>query len=201
MLTIYVNESKVRVPLGWHEVSTELYQKIKAIEEPNIIKLFSAVIGLDEAVISESRREELELAMFQVASFAFTEEDFRNDPIPSVWKISDKEIRIPQKLEALTIEQNLLLRQRLTQTKFIEQCISYATAVYLQPLVDGGKFNAERVPELEAIILSMPIEKTFPVGFFLLRRLQNFGKSGQMRWLLTRIWLTNLRKRFQKWLK
>lgn len=201
MLTIYVNDSKVKVPLGWHEVTTELYQKIKSIEDPDYIKIFAAVIGMDEAAVSESNREDLEVAMYQVASFAFVEEEFRNDPIPSVWKIADKEVRVPQKLEAMTIEQNLLLRQRLAQSKFLEQCISYAAAVYLQPLVDGGKFNSERVPELEARVLSMPIEKTFPVGFFLLNRLQNFGKSGRTRWLLTRVFWTNFVKRWRRWRK
>jgi hypothetical protein len=201
MISVRVNDYKLKIPIAWHEVSVELYQKLKSIDEPDIVKVFSVVTGLESFEILESKKEELEVAMYTVSSFAFTEEYFRNDKMPSVIRILDKEVRIPQKLEAMTIEQNLLIRQKLIGLKFIEQGISYCTAVYLQPLIDGGKFNAERVPEIESAVLMMPIDEVFQVGFFLSNRLSNYGRSGAGHYQRVLIWWMNFRRKLKKWRK
>lgn len=200
-MVVWINDKKVNVPVSWEQVNTGLYQRIKSIEEPTILKIFGCVVGMDFQDVAQSTREDLEDAMYTVASFVFSEEYFREFSIPKTIKIDGINIDIPTNLEALTIEQNLLMRQKITNSKFLEECISYACAVYLQPKIDGGLFNSDRLPEIEQAIQRLPIEETFPVGFFLLRRLKRSGKSGLLRYNLLRTWWMNLVRRSQKWLK
>jgi hypothetical protein len=180
MIKAKINGRPINLPSGWHEIDTETFQRIKSIEEPTLISLFSAVAGFDYQLVAESSDMDLELAMYQVTSFIVNtagEEYFRNAEPPQYFTIQGKQIKIEKNIEAMTIEQNLVVRQKLANLKFIEQAISFVISVYLQPKIDG-KFDLNKAKEIEKEVLKMPIEDTFPLGFFLLNRLQTFGKSG-----------------------
>lgn len=200
MIRASINGKRINLPSGWHEVDTATFQRIKSLEEPTIISVFSAVIDYDHQTIAQSGDLELELAMYQVCSFILnpvTEEYFRKAEPPKWFTIEGKRVTIEKNLESMTIEQNLVVRQKMTSIKFLEQAISFAIAVYIQPKIDG-KFDIDRAKQLEAAVLAMPIEDTFPLGFFLLKRLQNFGRNGVRRWLLHPNWLMSLSKRWPK---
>lgn len=203
MIRATINGKRIDLPSGWHEVDTETFQRIKSIEEPSLIALFSALAGFDYQAVAQSDDLDLELAMYRVTSFIVNgsgEEYFRKSEPPSSFTISGKRVTIEKNIEAMTIEQNLVVRQKLTGLKFIEQAISFVIAVYLQPKIDG-KFDLNRAKEIEAEVLRMPIEDTFPLGFFLLRRLQTFGKSGVRLWLLPLNWWMNSSRRWPRWPK
>lgn len=203
MIRATINGRRIDIPSGWHEMDTETYQRIKSIEEPTLISLFSAVVGFDYQAVAESSDSDLEFAMYQVTSYIVNtagEEYFRKADPPQFFQIGGKRVEVEKNLEAMTIEQNLVIRQRLTNLKFLEQAISFAIAAYLQPKVDG-KFDINRAKELEKDVLRMPIEDTFPVGFFLLSRLQTFGQSGARLWLLRLIWWMTSSKRWPRWPK
>jgi hypothetical protein len=81
-------------------------------------------------------------------------------------------------MEAYAIE----LKKREAVPVFVEgfyfdAMISTACAIYLQPLIDGGEFNADRVAQVELELMEKPILQFYPVGFFFLKQYQNFGKS------------------------
>ena len=203
MIKARINGKRIDLPSGWHEVDTETFQRIKSIEEPTIISLFSAVVGFDHQKVAQSDDLELELAMYQVTAFIVAtenEEYFRKAEPPQSFMIGGKRVTIERNIEAMTIEQNLVVRQKMTNIKFLEQAISFVIAVYLQPKVDG-KFDLNRAKELEGEVLRMPIEDTFPLGFFLLNRLQTFGRSGVRLWLLPLNWWMNSSKKWLRWPK
>lgn len=197
MISIKVNEKDINIPIGWSEVSTELYQKLKSVDEPTVVKLFAVICGMKDAEIADAKNEELEMMIYNLSSFVFSDEYFRYYKTPDYITIDGKDIQLPKNLESMTIEQNLIVRQRLSNCKFLEELIAFCTAIYLQPKIDNSIFNQERAKEIESRLLQMPIDQVFPIGFFLLNRLKNSGKSGQMRWLLTRLLLMNLYKKWQ----
>ena len=101
-------------------------------------------------------------------------------------------ILIPTKLESMTVGQNFQIRSAMAKANNLESLISLACAVYLQPIVDQSKFDFNRAKELESEILEMNIYDIFPIGFFLLKRLNSSGRNGILSWLLKR--LNNLKK-------
>lgn len=196
MVILNVNDGKVKCPVCWEEVSTRTYQNIKALKEPTLLHVFSKLVDIELNDISQSRSEELEVALYQVSAFVYNQpEYFRDLPPPDDFKIGGKVVPVPKKLERLTLEQNLFLKSKINEGDVLEQHISLATATFLQPLVTG-RFNSDDVFSLKNEVDEMLIEKTFPVGFFFLKKLMNFGAGGYR--LLFQLRLVRLMMNWQK---
>lgn len=115
---------------------------------------------------------------------------------PKVLEIKGKKIEIPEEVSELSIGQNIHLRRDyLDKSKTFEENISIATAIYLQPILDGKKFNIKRAIALSKEIDEMPVNLIYPIGFFLLSRAQKFGMPPASRWQQVR---TNLNKRLKR---
>lgn len=122
--------------------------------------------------------------------------------LPKVLKIGDKIIDLPKKVQALSIGQNIALKNVAQASKtwvndkgtVVEyNCYAKAAAIFLQPLYSGEKFNYDKVEELEQIILNMPAYLIRPIGFFTLASALPSGKSTRGNWLQT---LTNRMQSF-----
>jgi hypothetical protein len=184
MVVLSVNDLRVPCPICWEETTTAQYQRVKAVKEADLIKLFSALLDLNIQVVEEANADEIETVIYQVASYLLNSpEYFREYPVPINFSVGKNSVIVPRKVESLTVAQTMYLRQQFKEGDYLEQYISLAIAVYLQPLIDGSKFHVERALELEKQIARMPIEDTFPLGFFLLKRLNRYGKSGFLLWL------------------
>ena len=91
MIRATINGRRIDITSGWHEMDTETYQRIKAIEEPTLISLFSAVVGFDYQAVAESSDSDLEFAMYQVTSYIVNtagEEYFRKADPPQFFQSS-----------------------------------------------------------------------------------------------------------------
>jgi hypothetical protein len=178
VLSIIVNEKRHKLPVAWEEVDTATYQRIVEAER-NELALFCAMIGEEFDSIAEERSEELQAAVIQCTSYLLTEEPtFSSAEVPSKIKLRGKYYEVPKQLELLTIEQNMYIRQSMKTAKYIESLISTAVAVYMQPYVFNGKYNAEEAKLLEKEVATMSIFDTYPIGFFYLSKLRNYGSTG-----------------------
>jgi len=203
-LTVTTNKQtrSYEIAEAWDKLSTLTYQRIIAEwDRKDLIRLFSIMSGIEYAAIATSDSEELEDALLIATKFVFDEKpDFKSVPVPEQFTLGGKTIKIPKKLGRLSIGQNIHVRQRLAKSKTYDELISFTCAVYLQPLLDEGDFNLDRVEEIEKEILTMPITQTYPVGFFLLSQRASYG----MGWrnvlsLMTRL-STASAQALQRWL-
>lgn len=177
----------VHCPEDWEEVSVEQFQKIVSTwDGVDFVVAFSILSGLEINDIALSKDHKLETAMYHCIQFLFTGFDqLERLPLPRVlmlrpiWQkdcpLLVDEVIIPKHIGRLSIGQNIQARKSLEGVKDIREGISIITAIYLQPLIDKGKYDHLRAIELEQIILKMPITKIFGIGFFLLRRLNANG--------------------------
>lgn len=114
------------------------------------------------------------------------EQPFEFGDMPKVIRIiegqKDRIISIPTKITKLSIGQNITLKQILANHKYLEQGLSDAVAVYLQPLFDETKFDEDRAQELKKTIELMPIYLIRPIGFFLLTNASKPGKRQTNLW-------------------
>lgn len=185
MIVFQVNGERKESPVGWEEATVGMYQRLmgEIKEGDNAIKIFSILTGTEFTALWEQDSEELELAIYQATAFVFNSpQEFKQAPRPKTFFLGGKSVLIPEKLSRLTIGQNFLMRQAIAKAakegKPLETLLSLALAIYLQPIVDAGKFDFDRAKELEVDILAMNIFDVYPTAFFLLMRLQNSGKSG-----------------------
>lgn len=199
-LVVEINDTKKVCPICWEETTTEEYQGVKAVRELDLLTAFCGLNSLPFAEVAETSSDEIDSVLYQCASFVFNQEEyFRDLKPPTHYKLGGKTVMVPTKLGSLTIMQNLIIRQAMSKPNTcLEQLISIAVAVFLQPLVDEGKFSYDRAKELEKEVLKMPIEKTFPVGFFYLSKLNNFGRFGLLAWFQNKLRKLNFKMRLPK---
>ena len=212
MIHFTVNETEpAQCPSCWAETTTRIYQRLAGglKKGDNDVKLFSLLSGTNYAELWVDNREDLDAAIYQAVAFVGNEpQDFKKAPRAQTFRLGDRPpIDIPKRIQKLTVGQNFAIRERLaTMAKAdpklpLETLISYAMAVYLQPIIDQANFDPERAAELEEEILEMPIADTYPVGFFLLRRLTRNGGSGMRFWFRQRAMRLRSALRWPRWLR
>lgn len=185
-----VNGHKKTIPSCYEEVSTRHYQQMvkewiddKPIAEKDYFKLFCILTDTNFKSFQASSVNE---ATIWNAIRWTVEQNFQfSDVFPKVLKIGDKLITLPKKVGALSIGQNIHLRQLLDKSKYVEENLSMATAIYLQPLIDNSKFDYDRAVEIEKEIAEMPAYLIRPVGFFLLTNALLSGRTRGINWLKT----------------
>jgi hypothetical protein len=127
----------------------------------------------------------------------------KKPPKGFVFEYQHRPIPIPEDISELTIGQNIHLRRDyIDKSTFIEENIAISTAIYLQPIIDGKKFNIKRAEEICREIENMPVHKVYPLGFFLANRAKKFGMPSALTWSRIRTSLgRTLRKMFPFLLK
>ena len=191
MVKIYLNDIPYECPVCYEELSTKTYQRViaewdhsKPIEERDYFHLFSILTNSKfESVVDTSENHVTiwnAIRWFVESPFAPSKE------IPKVLVIGDKTIDVPTDLRMLKIGQNIKMKQILEATKFLEQNISMACAVYLQPAYSGEKnFDFSKVKRLNELIGNLPIYLTYPIGFFLLKNAAGSGNAPMNFWQRT----------------
>ena len=178
---------------SWEKLSTGQYQRIVTDwDGKDLVKAFSILSGIEYTAVAASDSQEMEEALILSTRFLFTDEPvFKQFDLPKVITIRGKDIPIPSRIGRLSIAQNLHVRQKLNPERSYDELISFVTAIYLQPLVDGGLFDfgkaigetdQEKEISLETEVKKLPIMQTYPVGFFLLSQLLGSGLDSTQRW-------------------
>lgn len=103
-----------------------------------------------------------------------------------------KDLKLPEDIGALSFGQAMMVRQRAEANDLLDS-ITFAAACYIWPLsYEDKKFDIKEVNELAVSLRTTGASVVFPIGYFFLMRLQNFGKISK---------LTLLRQRLAKWVK
>lgn len=172
-----IGREVIVIPDRWEAVTTEKYQKLYSEwDASDVVKLFSILTGQDYQTLFDTVNPDLERKLIDCTKFV-SKQEFKESPIPRVLKIKERDLIVPKRLGGLSIGQSIHVRQKMDSVKVSEELISYAAAIYLQPLYDRSGFNHDSAVELEKEILKMPITEIYPIGFFLLKRLQDSGSS------------------------
>lgn len=168
------------IPDSWDRLTVEQFQKIIVWDKKDLIELFSILSGIDRDKLYNAHDPTLEEKLIRCSHFISQPPQFSKD-VPDFITLPDKhdngvKVKIPKNTASLSIGQSIMVRQKLDGLEVYEQVMAFACAVFLQPLVDGEP-NEERIYELEAYILKMPIVEIYPLGFFLLSPLTKIGRS------------------------
>ena len=200
-LVLWANDKQLECPVCWQAVTVDMFQNIyRQGGTLDPVRVFSILTGTSFDRLLDETREDLDAAVYQCTAFIYNQDQsFRKIECPKGINIGGKFVMIPRQLGRLTIGQNFHIRQELAQHPNLESAISIACAVYLQPLIDGAKFDINRAKEIEKEILTMNIFEVFPVGFFYLSKLNNYGRSGLLSYLLRILSTIGIRKKSLTW--
>jgi hypothetical protein len=187
MTTVKLNGKKYTCVSSYEEMKVRHFIRIAKewdqdlpIEDRDNFKLLG--ILTDTEFTEFNRSPENVLALTGLLGWVIVQPfQFSTTP-PKVLEIKGKVIDIPEDVSELSIGQNIHLRRDyLDKSKTLEENIAIATAIYLQPLIDG-KFNIKKAIALSKEIEEMPINLIYPIGFFLLNRALKFGMPPESNW-------------------
>jgi hypothetical protein len=204
MTTIRLNGKKYFIPSCWEEVTVLQYVQIirdwepeKDVADRDFFLLLQILAGVRFKTMQANMENQVTLtnalAWVVAQPFQFSE------TLPKALFIRGKSVSIPRDPEELSIGQNIHLRRIIDKSNFVQENIAIATAIYLQPILEEKRFHVEQAQALAKELEQMPIHVIYPIGFFLLRRAERFGKMPMGYWHQIRI---NLSARLSKmWLR
>lgn len=174
-------------PGGYGELTTEQYQKLYThwdIEkDPHERDYFKLLCILTDTPFREvNPTPEKEAAVYELTRWINEEPFPYSKQVPKSIVVDDRTIEIPEDLGELSIGQNIVLRQIAEKSKYIDEALSTATAVCIQPIFDKAKFDYARAKEIEKIVRKMKASVIYPVGFFLLKRVLETGSRRSSYW-------------------
>lgn len=200
------SDLKDKCPKGWWDLTLGQFQGIyrdweieKPAHERDYFKLLTILCGFKDPNVSPEKEE----AIYQLTRWINEEPISYSTEVGKFIDVEGYKVRI-EKVEELSIGQNILVKQELDKAKYAEECLSMVLAIYLQPKLDGKKFDFERAKEWEERLRECKASELYGLGFFLLSRALKRGVSSPMRWPLTRNSLISRLKRMwrplQRWL-
>jgi len=181
ILNQFGQKFRIESPTTYSEVKTGTFQKLiegwdGKFNPKSLVVLYSILTNTKFTDISTSKSSKLEIAIYKVVGF-IAAEDLNQLKTPETFTYKGRIIKLPKRLERLTVGQNLRVKQVLM--KDFRLCISTITAVYLQPLIDESEYNDDRVEELALEIEEYPITLTYPMASFFIEQLVISGTRWQ----------------------
>ena len=178
-MVINLNGVKKDIPSCYEEMTARQYEMIvpefaKELEQRDHFKIFQILTGTDYKDFEPTA--ENEVTIWNAIRWLY-EQPFEFGDVPKVVTIKDKLLSIPEDITELSIGQNIHLKQILGESKYLEENICSACAIYLQPLYDDAKFNFKRAMQLKEEVEKMPAYIVRPIGFFLLNHASTPGRK------------------------
>jgi len=173
-MVITVNGERKEFPSCFEELKAREYELLVpewAKEKRDPFKEFCILSGFDSFVGSS----ENEVTIWNCVKWMYDPINI-NTEVPRVLKVNERLLTIPKDVRKLSIGQNIHLKQVVSEATYLDQNISIACAIYLQPLYDNAKFDYDRALELKKVIEEMPAYLIRPIGFFLLTHALPHGR-------------------------
>lgn len=210
MTAIHINDTKYLYASCYEELIVRHYIKIlkwepeKDLADRDYVKLLGILIEKDFTGIENTIENEITL-IDAVGWVVFNQFQFSKD-IPKVLVFTRNHgesitIDLPQNIKELSIGQNIHARREIEKCTILEEAIPMVTAIYLQPLIDKGKFVLNRAKEIAKEIEQLPIYLIHPLGFFLLNHVPKPGQLSPKTWPAENFSLNKMLKRLSpRWL-
>jgi len=203
-MVINLNGLDKDFPTCYEEMTARQYELIvpefaKDLDQRDHFKIFQILAGTDYKDFHATA--ENEVTIWNAIRWLY-EQPFEFGEVPKVVRIKERTVSIPKDITKLSIGQNIHLKQILGESKYLEENICAACAIYLQPLYDGDKFDFEKAMELKEEVEKMPAYIVRPIGFFLLNHASMRGRkqTNSLRRMISNL-LLRCAKTLQRWQK
>lgn len=187
MVTVELNGKKYQCPTCYEELKTRHWIWIvtkwdtdKDIADRDFFRLFCVLVDAPFTRFQDSA--ELRVTIWNCIKWIIEQSFKFLKHIPKALDIPGGSVLIPDNPSELSIGQNIHLRQVISKASCLEECISIATAIFLQPKHTGTAFSMSEVRKLEEKLNEMPVYLIYPIGFFLLKRAIKTGKHSVIEW-------------------
>lgn len=171
MVNVKHNGEVFSIPTSWAEVTVGQLIDIRDNANDNIDAL--AILTGKQRDYWAAQTEIFKVdVLFSMINWILTPPNTAGYLKPDNLLINSKRYRLPSALGLHTVDQQYCFEDMLsanTSKNDIDLVIP-SLAIYFQPLIDGSKFDRDRLPEIEKLISKCIISEAFPVAAFFLKK-------------------------------
>lgn len=173
MIPLKIGEIKTNIPTSWDEITLRQYMDLGTYREDlNILRLLSILTGVEYRTLLNVNADSFDDRIIDSIEFIKTPLDIYTLEEKETLNWRGREIIIPDP-STHTIGQKLALQSKIRQLQETGEgshaiLVSYAIAIYLQPLIDKSEFDDSRIEEIRKDVLTLPLVVAYPVGSFFL---------------------------------
>lgn len=181
MIEIKINKTPYMLPTGFHELSYAKY--LRMLEAKNPIQTFAAMLGCPADVLDGAELTmEQEKLIYASLTWLNTAPVLDTITPPPTVTLGGVEYKTPQNLELKSFGQRLAAQTIIqnAQTDGVKdvEILPTLVAIYLQPLVHGGRFDNTRIEEVTPLVLDASFDQVYNLGAFFLRKYYGLPSGG-----------------------
>lgn len=170
----------MKIPESWEQINVATFQRLAHLENDytDTLALLAALMNVTRKELMNSKdnlRAETTAALKLVA---LQQPTWEAQPDKKLFTFEGKQYKVPKDLSFQRFGQKVLLQNKLLSEEPAD-CIAYAVALYMQPILDGS-FDDEKIEPLEQKILLMPALDIFWIATFFLNKLKLFKRLGSV---------------------
>jgi len=174
MIYFKIGSEQHQMPSTWREMDTATFVRLSHLDNDyaDMFSLMAALTNIDKDKLLNAKsafetqtRAALKLVADEVPLW-------EQIPHKDQFIFKGKAYKVPKNLEMERFGQKVMLQNRLLNNA-ANDCLAFAVALYMQPIIDG-KFNNDKILPLEEEILKMPAIDIYPLAVFFLNKLKEY---------------------------
>jgi len=172
---------RITSPASWRELTLEQLIRLETEwDRESPLALFAIITGLDIQLLENSREKGLEDTMLAICAFAYDQPQWDNLPKPEHFEIAGKIYKAPKNIEEKLLGQKIRVSQIVIKAgEDLLTQLPKIIAIYMQEVIDG-KYDGNKVDDLEKEILKSPAMDAYGLGRFFFRKSIDLINIGEL---------------------
>ena len=194
---------KITAPHSWRELNLKQLIDIEntELQKNGLTKLFSIICGVEFADIVNSTDKTMFKKVTDVCSFITSPPDWKRIECPDYIEFGGKNRKVKMDVSKLMHGQIELITEIGRNKKNLLELIPRIIAIVMQPSIDEGDYNGDRVEEIEKEVLESSGLDAYGLGSFFFQRLERFLNIGILNSIASQKLTTRTEKFYTDWLK
>ena len=179
MIHFQINKVQYQMPSQWQEVNVETFERLAELDNDytDTLKFLAALSGVDYSTLMNAKESLGAMVTSGLKFIADQQPLLQKIPHKSHFVFEGKGYKVPKDMELERFGQKIMMQQRMS-TKQPHECIAFAVALYMQPIIDG-KFDEAKIADLEAEVKKMSIIEIYPLANFFFSQLKLYRLVGR----------------------
>jgi len=165
------------IPTAWEELTLQQSFDLEGLIDR--LEMYSIITKIPLKELDALKGDEM--AVYSATQFLTNPPDWAKLPKPKAVFINGKRCRIP-KIAKETLGQKVIISSLIASEKDLHVLIPKIVAVYLQPVYSGGKFDRDKLKEVEKYLLDSSCVEVYAAAWFFFLKSINLKKFGILGW-------------------
>ena len=165
------------IPTAWEELTLQQSFDLEGLVDR--LEMYSIITKIPLKDLDAMKGDEM--AIYSATQFLTSPPDWGKLPKPKAIHVNGKRCRIP-KIAKETLGQKVIISSLIASESDLHVLIPKVVAVYVQPAYTGGKFDRDKLKEVEGHLLQSSCVEVYAAAWFFFLKSTNLMKFGTLGW-------------------